>query len=221
MQAIISAIAKPMGLLLSFIYGFIGNYGVTIILFTVLIKLILYPLTIHQLKQTKKMSELQPKIQELQKKYKNDKEKLNIKIMELYKEENVNPAGGCLPLLIQMPIILGLFSLLRNPTQYMNDPVMLAAVKESFLWMSDLSQPDKWILPILAGITTYFTMSSSTSGQPGNNQTLKTMQYVFPVLIVWWGRSFPAGLTLYWFISNAFQYVQQLITKSKPSSKEE
>ena len=161
MKAITSAIAKPLGMLLFFINGFVGNYGIAIILFTIIVKSALYPLTAHQLKATKKMQDVQPKIQQLQKKYANNKEQLNVKLMELYKEEGVNPAGGCLPLLIQMPIIIGLFSLLRAPSDYISDPTLLQAVHDSFLWIPDLSQPDLWVLPILAGASTYFSFNLS------------------------------------------------------------
>ncbi|QEK13532.1 YidC/Oxa1 family membrane protein insertase [Crassaminicella thermophila] len=214
-------LAKPMGYLLLYLYNLIGNYGISIILFTIIVKLILLPLTLQQLKNTRQMSELQPKLKELQEKYKNDKEKLNIKTMELYKKHKINPMGGCLPLLIQLPIIFGLFSVLRTPTVYITDPKFLQAISESFLWIPNLSNPDPIILPILAGITTYFSMSTANTGAAAQNQTMKTMNMVFPVMILWWGRSFPAGLTLYWVVSNAFQMVQQYFMPKAVTSKEE
>ena len=167
------------------------------------------------------MQEIQPKIQELQKTYANNKEQLNVKLMELYKQENVNPAGGCLPLLIQMPIIIGLFSLLRTPSDYVTDPTLLQAVQDSFLWIPDLSQPDKWVLPILAGVSTYFSFQLSNKSTAVQNPSIKIMQYMFPLLIVWWGRSFPAGLTLYWFVSTLFQLVQQFLTNRVKTAKED
>lgn len=213
-------IAKPLGVLLNFLYGIVGNYGIAIILFTIIIKLVLLPLTIQQLKQTKQMSEVQPKLKELQEKYKNDKEKLNAKTMELYKEHKVNPVGGCLPLLIQLPIIFGLFAVLREPIKYIADPAFSQAVNESFLWVPNLSEPDKIVLPILAAITTYFSMNSTGAGT-AQNQTMKTMNMIFPVMILWWGRSFPAGLTLYWVVSNGFQMAQQYFMPKANKSKEE
>jgi YidC/Oxa1 family membrane protein insertase len=213
-------IATPLGKLLLFLYHLIGNYGFSIIVFTLIIKLILLPLTLNQLKQTKKVTELQPKIKELQNKYKNDKETLNIKIMELYKEHKVNPLGGCLPLLIQMPIIIGLFKVLREPVKYISNPEFLQAVNESFLWIPNLSQPDKLILPILAGLTTFFSMNSVNAGNAPNS-TVKTMNYIFPALVFWWGLSFPAGLTLYWVVSNLFQMAQQYFMPGVRKSKEE
>ncbi|WP_243109405.1 YidC/Oxa1 family membrane protein insertase [Anaerophilus nitritogenes] len=217
----IAIIAKPMSLLLNWFYQLIGNYGISIILFTVIIKLILVPLTIKQLKSTRQMSEIQPKLKEIQEKYKNDKEKLNIKTMELYKEYKVNPVGGCLPLLIQMPIIFGLFSVLKDPTKYILDPSFIHATQEAFLWIPDLSQPDTIILPILAAVTTYFSMNTASTGNAAQNQTMKTMNMVFPIMILWMGRGFPAGLSLYWVVSNVFQIVQQVLMPKAATTKEE
>jgi YidC/Oxa1 family membrane protein insertase len=209
-----------MGMLLNFLYKIIGNYGVSIIVFTILIKLVLLPLTFKQLQSTKQMSAIQPKLKELQEKYKNDKEKLNMKIMELYKEYKINPMAGCLPLLIQLPIIFGLFSVLREPTKYITDPTFVKAVNEGFLWIPNLSEPDKLILPLIAGVTTYLSMKATTVSGP-QNQTMKIMNTAMPIMIVWWGRSFPAGLTLYWAVSNTFQMVQQYFMPKPNKSKEE
>lgn len=219
MQALTSLIAKPLGQILIFLYGFIGDYGITIIVFTIVIKFVMIPLTIHQLKSSKKMQEMQPKIQEIQKKYANNKEMMNQKTMQLYKDEQINPVGGCLPLLIQMPIILGLFALLRTPQDYITDPEFLHALRDSFLWIADLSQPDKWILPILAGVSTYFSFSMSGSGME-SNPSMKTMKYIFPVMILWMARSNPAGLSLYWFISTLFQIGQQYFMNKAGKKKE-
>ncbi|WP_312652074.1 YidC/Oxa1 family membrane protein insertase [Aminipila sp.] len=209
MQTIIGFIAVPLGWLLSFIYSLLNDYGITLIIFTILVKGCLYPLYAAQIKSTAGMADIQPKMQALQRKYANDKETLNIKMMELYKEEKFNPMGGCLPMLIQMPIIFGLFALLRNPMAYMNSDSMLLAIHESFLWVMDLSQPDLWILPIAAGVTTFISFSQTQSQQgSANNQMapmMNMMKYFFPVMIVWMGRSFPAGLTIYWFIGTLVQ----------------
>jgi YidC/Oxa1 family membrane protein insertase len=178
-----------------------------------------------QLKSSSRMKEFQPKMQAIQKKYANDKELLNMKLMELYKEEKYNPASGCLPMLIQMPIILALFVLLRNPIAFISDPQMLMAVHESFLWVPDLSQPDPWILPILAGIATFFSFSMTQAMSPsmdvgGANAMMKMMKYFFPVMIVWMGRSFPAGLTLYWFIGTLYMIAQTVVMKKLKAKKE-
>lgn len=209
-------LAGPFGALLKFIFDIVGNYGLSIIIFAIVVKLFLVPLTIKQTKSMEQMSELQPKIKEIQEKYKNDKEKINIKTMELYKEHKINPFGGCLPMLIQLPVIFGMFTALRNPGMYVfGSEEIYRSIDTSFLWLSNLSDPDLWILPITAGITTYFSSLTMATGK-SDNPTQKMMLYMMPVMIIWWGRSFPAGLTLYWVISNLFQVIQQvLINKPK------
>ena len=215
MYTLLAVFAKPIALLLNLLYNLVGNYGIAIILLTLIVRGILFPLYNSQMKQSAKMQDLQPKMQKLQKQYGQDKEKYNQKIMELYQVEGVNPAKGCLPLIIQMPILFGLFAALRNPLMYM-DQDMVLSVHESFLWIPDLSQPDKWILPILAGITTFFSYKITQSATPSSSAaSMKVLQYVFPLLIVWWGRSFPAGLTLYWFVGTLFMCVQQHFVLSK------
>lgn len=213
MNTIIGFIAEPLGILLSYLYNFIDNYGITLIVFTIIVKACLFPLYADQIKHSARMADVQPKMAALQKKYANDKEMLNIKMMELYKEEKFNPMRGCLPMLIQMPIIFGLFALLRNPTHFIHSNDMLMAVHEAFAWIPDLSQPDHWILPILAGITTFISFSQTqqqTSMGMDNNMApmMKMMRYFFPISIVWMGRSFPAGLTIYWFVGTLIQIIQ-------------
>lgn len=210
MQTVTGWIAKPLGYFLGWLYDFVGSYGLAIVIFTIVVKICLYPLYAKQMKSTVGMSKLQPKIKALQQKYANDKDTLNAKMADLYREEGINPAGGCLPMLIQMPIIFGLFALLRNPLAYMgNSEHMLFAIHESFLWMTDLSQPDKWILPILAGIATFFAFSMQQQQQQempgGNGGMMKSMKYIFPVMIVMLGRTFPAGLTIYWALGQVIQ----------------
>jgi len=227
MNTIIGWIAEPLGMLLSFLYGFFDNYGITIIVFTFIVKLCLFPLYADQIKHSARMADVQPKMQALQKKYANDKEMLNIKMMELYKEEKFNPMRGCLPMLIQMPIIFGLFALLRSPTDFIDSNSMLMAVHEAFLWMPDLSQPDPWILPILAGVSTFISFSQTqqqtSMGDNSMASMMKMMRYFFPVMIVWMGRSFPAGLTIYWFVGTVIQIFQTMGLnrwKKKLTSKE-
>ena len=232
MYTILGVIAKPMGLLLDLLYGLIGNYGISIIIFTVFVKLCLYPLYIKQTKSTAMMSEMQPKIKALQNKYGNDQETLNIKMQELYKEEKFNPMGGCLPMLIQMPIIMGLFALLRNPLRYITKDSMIFAFHEPFLWIDDLSQPDPWILPIIAGVATFVAFSMNRilmdTGDGAANQSaamMKMMQYIFPIMILWMARSFPSGLALYWAVSQIIQigfniHLQTLRKKIKREQKE-
>lgn len=215
MQTVIGWIAKPLGYFLGWLYDIVGSYGIAIVIFTIVVKICLYPLYAKQMKSTVGMSKLQPKMKALQNKYANDKEMLNAKMAELYREEGINPMGGCLPMLIQMPIIFGLFALLRNPLLYMgSSEQMIFAIHESFLWMTDLSQPDKWILPILAGIATFFAFSMQQQQQQnmpgGQGGMMKSMKYVFPVMIVMLGRTFPAGLTIYWALGQVIQIFYNL-----------
>ncbi|MGI6736836.1 MAG: YidC/Oxa1 family membrane protein insertase [Anaerovoracaceae bacterium] len=211
MNTIIGVIAKPLGYLLYFLFNISGSYGVAIIILTVIVKACLYPLYVKQIVSTAGMSKIQPKMAALQKQYANDKETLNIKMAELYKEEHFNPMAGCLPMIIQLPIIFGLFALLRNPLNYIASDNMLFAIHESFLWIPDLSQPDKWILPIAAGIATFFSysmteqMTASMGNQAGTGGMMKMMKYVFPVMIVLMGRTFPSGLTIYWCLGQIIQ----------------
>ncbi len=215
-------IGNVLGMFLSFIYNLVNNYAMAIVIFTILVKVVLLPLTLNQLKSTKKMQELQPKLKKLQEKYKNDKETLNVKTMELYKEEKINPVGGCLPLLVQMPILFGLFAVLRDPGRYVfaNNPELLEkATSASFLWLPNLIDPDPIILPVLAAVSTYLSMKTTSTGE--QPQAMKTMNMLLPVMILWWGRSFPAGLTLYWVVSNLFQMAQQYFLPKINKPKEE
>ena len=199
--------AKPLALLLQLLYSVIGNYGVSLIVLTALIKLAMYPAYKSQMMSTQGMQEIQPKIKEIQNKYANDRQMMNQKISELYQQEGVSPAAGCLPMIVQMFVIMGLFMLLRNPVQFMNSEKMIFAIHESFLWMEDLAQPDPWILPILAGLATFasFFFQKSMS-QPGMGDMMqKMMKYVFPIMIMWLAKSYPAGLALYWFVSQFLQ----------------
>lgn len=202
-------IARPFGYLLSFFYDIIGDYALAIVVFSVIVRVAMYPLYKKQIMSTAGMVTMQPKMREIQRKYANDRETMNIKLQELYKEEGYNPAAGCLPMLIQMFVITGLFGLLRYPLTYLgNDTEMVFAVHDSFLWIEDLSQPDLWILPIISGVATFasFWMSSqnSTMPQAGNAMNM-IMKYFFPIMIVWLARSYPAGLAIYWAISNFVQ----------------
>jgi YidC/Oxa1 family membrane protein insertase len=211
-----------MGYLLSWIYSIVGDYGITIMLFTIVVRLVLFPLYASQIKNQIKMTDIQPKMKSIQAKHKNDKNKLNVELQKLYKEENYNPAKGCLPMLIQMPIIMGLFALLRNPIMFLGDnATMLLAVHERFLWIPDLSQADTWILPIAAGLTTFIsyritmTQSNPAGGDAGAAMApmMKVMQVFFPVMILMMGRTVPAGLTIYWFLGNLFTIGQTFILR--------
>lgn len=182
------------------LYEYTGNYGIAIILLTIVIRLLLSPLTITQMRSMRRMQAIQPEMQKLQKKYKDDKEALNREMMELWQKHNVNPTAGCLPMLLQMPILLGFF---RALTQ------MDFGAEAAFLWIPHLANPDPWILPVLAGLSTFWQTRVTTpaSGDP----TQKTMLYVMPVLFIWISRTFPAGVALYWVVQNLFGVAQQYV----------
>ncbi|SCG84569.1 preprotein translocase subunit YidC [Proteiniborus sp. DW1] len=237
----IDIFAWPLGKLLKFVFDMmisigldlpkLSAYSLAIIITTIIFKLLLLPLTLKQTKSMKNMQEIQPKIQELNKKYKNDPQTLNQKTMELYKEHNVNPLGGCFPLLIQFPIIIAYFRVMQSPVPYVfSDIATYEGIARSFLWIKDLAQPDVIyslklglfninisILAILAALTTYLQSKMMTAAQPvaADSQaqsTQTTMTIIMPFFILWIGSKYAAGLTLYWTVSNLFQIVQQYFT---------
>ncbi len=210
-------LAKIIGYVMQFIYNFVNNYGLSIIILTFLVRLCLLPLYNKQNKYTAAMADLQPKINDIQTRYAADRNTMNEKLNEVYAEAGISPLSGCLPMLIQLPIIFGLFALLRNPLTYMSGSEMAAAVHESFLWVSDLSQPDSWILPLLAGITTYFS-TASTSEAGGNS--MAAMKYFFPVMLLLLGRTFPSGLALYWAVGNFFTMLQTYYFMARKKKKD-
>ena len=223
MTALLGFFARIISYPLIIAYQLVKSYGISIIILTLFVRLCILPLYSKQISYSAEMAELQPKLKEIQTKYARDKETMNLKTQELYREAGINPASGCLPLLIQMPIIMGLYQLLRYPLNFINANFMVMAVHESFLWVSDLSQPDPWILPLLAGITTYFTyqatQSAADTGNGAQAGMMKAMQYVFPIMIFAMGRSFPAGLTLYWIIGNLFTIVQTMLLSRRRKNK--
>ncbi|ABZ83655.1 stage iii sporulation protein j/oxaa-like protein precursor [Heliomicrobium modesticaldum Ice1] len=184
----------------------IPSYGLAIILITIVIKMLLYPLSAKQMKSMKVMAELAPKQKALQEKYKKDPQKAQEAMMQLYKEHGVNPLSGCLPLLIQFPILIAFYNgLMAFP--YLNE------AHATFLWVANLSAPDPYILPLLATATTFLQMKvtpSSAGGNPQAEQTQKIMMYSMPLLIGWMAHSFAAGLSLYWVTFNTVGILQQL-----------
>ncbi|PZN13265.1 MAG: hypothetical protein DIU69_01075, partial [Bacillota bacterium] len=183
---------------LEFSRSLTGSAGLSIILFTILVRLVLLPLTFAQIRSMQRMQALQPEVERIQKKYKDNPQKANEAIMKLWRENNVNPAAGCLPLLVQLPILYGLFAALRDFSS------------GAFLWIPDLRLPDPFFaLPVLAGVTTYLQMTTMASA---NQPQQRTMQVVMPVMVTVFAWSFPAGLALYWVTSNLFSIAQQLLT---------
>jgi YidC/Oxa1 family membrane protein insertase len=204
------AIAKIMLKGIVFIHGFIPNYGWALIVFTLFLKLILFPLTYSSSVSMAKMQNLQPKMKAIKKKYKNTKDMeqrklMNMEIMALYKQEKVNPAGGCLPILLQLPILWGFFRLLSVCINVRHEPWIL--------WITDLSKKDQfYVLPILMGVTQLIQQRMTPSG--GDDMQRKLM-YIMPFVMTIMFASFPSGLNLYWCFSNLLQIGQQKIINEK------
>ncbi len=205
-----SIIANFLGSILHYIQEVVGNYGLSIVIFTIIIKMILLPLTIKQTKSTHAMSEISPKVKEIQKKYKNNPEKQNQEITKLYKEAKINPLAGCLPMLIQMPILVGLFWVLKNPIKYGVFPSkeVMEATGLTFLWVKSLTKPD-YILAVLSGVSAFFMQKTMTP--PDQEKQMKIFMYVMTGMSFYWGFIFPAGLTLYWTLSNLFSVAQYFV----------
>ncbi|MDD2481017.1 MAG: YidC/Oxa1 family membrane protein insertase [Lutispora sp.] len=202
-------ISRPFGALLKLIFDFTGSYGYAIILFTILTKILLLPINIKQTQSTKKMNEINPKMKEIQTKYKGDPEKMNEKLKELYKEHNYNPASGCLPALIQLPIIIALFRVLQNPVGFVFTPEEFAAMAKGFWWLADLGKPDQiYILPVLSALTTYL-QTAMISSKGNADPTMKSMNTIMPLMIGWFTLKFPSGVALYWVVGNIFTILQQ------------
>ena len=183
------------------LHALTGSYGLAIILLTFIIRLVILPLTASQTRAMKKMQVLQPEIKKLQKKYRNDPERLNRETMELWRKHNINPLAGCLPMLIQLPILFAFFAALRE-FDFQGDP--------RFLWLPNLAEPDPWyILPILTAVTT-FLMSRMTT-PPGTEASQQVLLYVMPLFIGWLAVNFPSGLAVYWVASNLFSIAQQYL----------
>jgi YidC/Oxa1 family membrane protein insertase len=204
--------------LFSFLHGFIPNFGWVIVIFSILIKILLYPLTKSSMKSMQRMQKLQPMMTELREKYKDDQQKQNMEIMKLYKEYGVNPAGGCLPMLLQFPILFALFSIFRSTIDLRQEPFML--------WITDLAGPDimfrlPFELPLLgmsfvSGLAllmaiTMFVQQKMSIKDPRQ----KAMIYMMPVMFWILFNSFPSGLNLYYFMFNILSIGQQWYINKK------
>ncbi len=180
------------------------SYGLTIIIFTVIIRLILLPLSVKQLKSTAKMGAIQPEMKKVQAKYKSDPQKAQQEVMKLYKENGVNPMGGCLPMLIQMPILFALYAVFQN----------LNMQGAGFLWMKDLTKADPiYILPILSTVTTYFSskLMQPPSADGAQSKQSSTMYTGMAIFMGFMSLKFKGALVLYWVINNIVQIVQTLV----------
>ncbi|TDT69828.1 protein translocase subunit yidC [Hypnocyclicus thermotrophus] len=194
------------------IYNVTKSYGLAIIGVTLLIKLILLPLTLKQDKAMKDMKKIQPEIDKLREKYKDDPQELNKQTMELYKEHKVNPFGSCLPLLIQLPFLWGIFGVLKQTPE--------AVTNVNFLFWNLTKTDPYYVLPVLNALVTFFqqkVMSNSTT----QNDQMKAMQYTFPIMILFFSLSMPTGLQLYWLLSSLISTAQQYFLINKGDDKGE
>lgn len=191
---------------LASIFG--GSFGLAILVITIIVRLIILPLTLKQYKSSKQMQAIQPQMMEIRKKYSSDPQKQQEETMKLFQQHGVNPLSGCLPLVIQMPVLIALYqAILGNPH-----------IREhAFLWMQ-LGSPDPYyILAVLAAITTFFQQKMMQAQMPAN---MRMMMMIFPVLILVMSLSFPSALVLYWVYSNLFTIIQSYFIY-KPGQKVE
>jgi len=208
-------IAKPLLVLMNYFYRYVGNYGIAIIILTILIKIVFIPFSNASFKSMKNMSKLQPQINELRDRHKKDKEKLNQSIMALYKENKVNPAGGCLPILVQIPVFFALYRALLGAIELRHAPFML--------WIADLSAKDPlYITPIVMGATMFLQQKMTpATGDPRQQQIMLFMPIVFTALFV----NLPSGLVIYWTVNNILtighQYYMLKGYKAKESKESE
>lgn len=197
---------------LDLLYGIVQSYGLAIILFTLIIKFLLYPLTAKQTRSMKAMQDLQPEMEKIKEKYKDDKEKQQQEMMSLYRDNNVNPAAGCLPMIFQLMILIPLYRAILGMEEVMGEA--------TFLWIGNLTsgslaEPD--IAIVILNAVAMFAQVHITSKISGSSQN-STLTYIMPLFILFIGFQIPSGVLLYWFISTIFTGVQQYyLTKERES----
>lgn len=205
-------ISKPLFTLLAYLHGLVGNWGWAIVIMTIIIRLALYPLTYKGMVSMNKLKELSPKVKELQVKYADDKQKLNVHMMELYKKHGANPMGGCLPILLQIPVFFAIYRVLQNAIELKG--------AEWILWVQDLAAMDPYfVLPVAMGATMFFhqKITPTTFTDPMQEKIMKFLPLIFTFFFV----TFPAGLTLYWFVNNLFSIAQQFYVNKLFAKKHE
>ena len=195
-------IARPMFKFLNWLHGYIGNWGWSVVVLTLIIRLILFPLSYKGMLSMNKLKDLAPKMKELQEKYKDDKQKLQMHMMDLYKKNGANPMGGCLPILLQIPVFFAIYRVLLNAIE-------LKGAEWAF-WIHDLSLKDPYyILPITMGILMFLQqkITPTTFTDPMQEKMMKFLPLIFTVFLA----MFPAGLTLYWTVNNFCSIIQQYV----------
>jgi YidC/Oxa1 family membrane protein insertase len=197
---IFTVIAAPLFWLLKWLHGIIGNWGWAIVVMTIMIKSAFYPLNHASARSMAKMKVIAPKMKALQEQYKNDKQQLQVKMMEMYKTEKINPLGGCLPILVQIPVFIALYWVLLSAVELRHAPWIL--------WIKDLSAPDPfYVLPVIYAVTAYLQVKLSPTpiSDPVQAKVMQIMPVAFSVLFLF----FPSGLVLYWLVNNSLQIFQQ------------
>lgn len=225
-----STISKILGIFFRFIYdilskGFtepksISFFAITIIVSTAIIRLLMIPIGISQMKNQKKMAELQPEIEKIQKKYKGDPQTLAAKQRQLYQDANYNMLSGCLPMILQMIVLIAFYRVFYEPAKYVfTEPGMYDSIAKNFFYISNIDHPDKTlIMPIVAALTTFLsswitqnTAAGKATQTEQSRSMMNTMTIIMPVMIFMMGRKFASALVIYWTVSNILQLVQQLI----------
>ncbi len=197
----LAVIAQPMFMILSWIHKVVGNWGWTIIIFTVLIKLVFYKLSETSYRSMANMRKMAPRIQALRDRYGDDKQRLNQAMMEIYQKEKINPLGGCLPILVQIPFFIALYWVLLESVELRHAPWVL--------WITDLSEKDPYfVLPLLMGVT--MVIQQKLSPPPPDPMQAKIMM-ILPIVFTFFFAFFPAGLVLYWFFNNLLSIAQQWV----------
>ncbi len=195
-------VSKPLLIALKYSNKLTGNYGIDIIILTIIIKIIFFPLSHKSYKSMKKMQELQPMITKLRERYKDDKERMNREVMGLYRSQKANPLGGCLPMLLQFPVFIALYKVLLVSIELRHAPFIF--------WIQDLSAKDPYyITPLLMGASMFIQQKMTpTAGDPTQAKMMLMMPVVFTFLFL----SFPSGLVIYWLVNNVLSISQQLYT---------
>jgi YidC/Oxa1 family membrane protein insertase len=200
-------IAKPLAIALDWFHQYVHNYGVAIILLTIVIKLLFWPLSHKSYKSMEQMKKLQPMMAKLREKYADDKEQLNKEMMQLYKTYNVNPAGGCVPMVLQIPVFFGLYKALLGTVALRHADFIHYLPFTDIVWLADLSAKDPlYITPIIMGATMFLQQKMTPSaGDPTQQKIMMFMPLIFTFLFL----NFPAGLVVYWMVNNILSIAQQ------------
>jgi len=210
-------LAKPLLIAMNFFYGYVHNYGIAIIILTIIIKLLFWPLSQKSYASMEQMKKLQPMVQKLREKYGDDKQRLNQETMALYKTYKVNPMGGCLPMVVQIPVFFGLYKALLGAVELRHAPFIAHLPFTDLPWLADLSAKDPYyITPIIMGATMFLQQKMTPSaGDPTQQKIMMAMPLIFTFMFL----QFPAGLVVYWLLNNILSIGQQFMIAKKSKAK--